>query len=896
MFNLIFRTCIGRCLALVAVPLAIIFISSFASAGEKKFDLHSGWTIQDSKSAQANGSEISRPLFSTASWHPASVPSTILGALVSTGSYGDFFFGRNLLQLPGSGDYFLNPHFLDKITPASSPFGRAWWYRTEFIVPKDFKNRQVDLHLDGITYGAEIWLNGQRIASKSETEGMYRHFNFEVTATLLNRRKNVLAILVSPPTPDDLTATWFDWCPTPQDKNMGLWREVYLSHHGTIEIKNPQVITELDLPERKIAHLTVETELRNSNQQPVSGKLIGTITDQSESSRPAIQFSQDLTISAHTTVAVQMKPSQFPQLNIGHPALWWPKQMGKPQLHRLNLRFVTNDKLEQDALTTVFGIRKIESTLTLAGSRLFSVNGLPILIRGGGWSPDLLLRFNRGRLSKELNYVQDLGLNTIRLEGHFENQALLELSDQKGLLVMAGWMCCNAWQFGDSWNDKTYAVANESLRDQILELRQHPSVFVFLYGSDEPPPDAIEKMYVETFKQFHWANPILSSANSYSTPMGGKTGVKMNGPYDYVPPRYWTIDTKHGGAFGFNTETSPGPAVPPIESLKEMISPEHLWPIDDEWNFHSGRRHYSDIHIFTDALKKRYGEAHSAEEFAMKSQVMAYDGHRAMFEAFGKNKYHPATGVIQWMLNNPWPSLIWHLYDYYLRPGGSYFGVKKANEPVHIQYSYDDQSIVIVNSTYHDVQDLQAHITVLDPALHVLESANLKAAVSADSTQIVYKVHEPKLAGKLYFVKLWLESASKVRVSDNFYWLSTDKEVFKWGSTNSRTTPVSSDADLTELNSLKPVTLDVSSKVSVASRSGTVTLKNSSQTLAFFSHARLVQRIGDRVQEILPILWEDNYVSLLPGETRVLHVDFAQAKVGHAPIEVRLDGYNVRAN
>src|ERR1035438_903968 len=106
---------------------------------------------------------------------------------------------------------------------------------------------------------------------------------------------------------------------------------------------------------------------------------------------------------------------------------------------------------------------------------------------------------------------------------------------------------------------------------------------------------------------------------------------------------------------------------------------------------------YTTLFRSTEALTKRYGPAKSAEEYARKAQVMAYEGHRAMFEAFGRNKY-TSTGVIQWMLNNAWPGMIWHLYDWYLRPGGSYFGAKKACEPLHVQYSYDDRSIVVVNS------------------------------------------------------------------------------------------------------------------------------------------------------------------------------------------------------
>ena len=226
--------------------------------------------------------------------------------------------------------------------------------------------------------------------------------------------------------------------------------------------------------------------------------------------------------------------------------------------------------------------------MTAEGSRLFKINGKPILIRGAGWSQDLFLRFSKDRLEKELQYVRDLNLNTIRLEGRFEPEYFLDLTDQYGILVMPGWPCCNTWQYPEKWPEKNFALAADSLRDQIREFRSHPSVFVFLYGSDESPPPQVEKIYLDAFAKYHWMNPVLSSAADRTTPLTGRTGVKMTGPYNYVAPSYWLVDQKFGGAHGFNTETSPGPAVPPIESLKSFITKEHLWPIDDFWSYHAG--------------------------------------------------------------------------------------------------------------------------------------------------------------------------------------------------------------------------------------------------------------------------------------------------------------------
>src|SRR5258707_11894247 len=213
---------------------------------------------------------------------------------------------------------------------------------------------------------------------------------------------------------------------------------------------------------------------------------------------------------------------------------------------------------------------------------------------------------------------------------------------------MPGWTCCDAWEKWKSWNGDQNRVAAASLRDQIPRLRNHPSVFVWLNGSDNPPPADVERMYLDIEKELQWPNPIVSSASEHKAVVSGESGVKMTGPYEYVPPVYWLADTKAGGAYGYNTETSRGPAIPPRRSLEKFIPKEHLWPIDEVWNYHAGGERFTTVNVFTDGLTRRYGPATSLGDYERKAQAMTYDGQRAMFEAYGRNKY-TSTGVIQWM-------------------------------------------------------------------------------------------------------------------------------------------------------------------------------------------------------------------------------------------------------
>ena len=266
--------------------------------------------------------------------------------------------------------------------------------------------------------------------------------------------------------------------------------------------------------------------------------------------------------------------------------------------------------------------------------------------------------------------------------------------------------------------------------------------------------------------------------------------MKMRGPYEWVPPLYWYTDTKLGGPHGFATEIGPGPAPPPLESLKRFLPEDELWPIDEAWSYHCGGGPFKTLDVFNEAMDARYGPSKGAEEYARKAQVAAYESHRAMLESFGERKY-TATGVIQWMLNNAWPGMIWHLYDFYLRPGGSYFGAKKAGEPLHVQYAYDDRSVVVVNSTLQEHRGLDGHRPRPRPRLEgALREDARPWTCGPDGSVKVFPVPEPPGLTPTYFLALTLDDATGRTVSRNVYWLSTKKDVLAWDKSEWYYTPV----------------------------------------------------------------------------------------------------------
>lgn len=876
---------------------AILIGVPAAAGSDSQLVLQRNWFIQSSSNVRADGPAISKPGFSTQDWYPATVPSTVLSALVEDKVYPDPYVGMNLRSIPGT-TYPIFEDFSNIQMPPSSPFRQSWWYRTEFKLPPEYKGKTLWLEFDGVNYRANVWMNGVQVATSEQLAGTWRLFRFDMTSVAKSGEDNALAVQVLAPQPRDLAITLVDWAPMPPDKEMGVWRDVRIVPSGSVAMRYPAVLTKLNLPSTDQAALTVRVELTNASDHPVEAVLKGRIED--------LTFQQPVHLEPRETQVVRFSPEKYRQLTVANPHLWWPAEVGKQELYPLDLS-VEVDGQVSDSAHIQFGIRQITSKLDDQGHRLFQINGKNILIRGAGYSFDMMLRSWPERQQAELNYVRDLNLNAVRLEGKIENDHFFDLADQMGIMVLPGWCCCDQWENWPEWDQENERIAGESLRDQLRRLERHPSVIAWLYGSDFAPPPRVEKLYLQIMQQEDWPNPSISSAGARTTTVG-PSGVKMTGPYEYVAPLFWYVDTRHGGAFGFNTETSPGPAIPPIETLRRMLPADHLWPIDSVWEYHAGGMSRT-LSVFSEALNRRYGPSNSAEEYSMKSQAQAYEAHRAMMEAYGRNKY-TSTGIIQWMLNNAWPSMIWHLYDWYLRPGGSYFGVKKACEPLHVQYSYDDSSIVVVNSYYRPFADMKVSAKIYNLDMTEKFSKDAQVSVGSDSSTRVFTL--PRISGlsPTYFVKLTLESSGQI-MSRNFYWLSTRQETLDWSREEEDTsgqydistwTPTKDFADYTALNSLPKITLEATAQTrdNGDQRSTTVSIHNPTSALAFDvrlkvngAGSRRVSREGQEDPEILPVLWQDNYFSVLPGETRQVTATYHLKKQSRAAPSVEVEGWNV---
>ncbi|HEY3706660.1 MAG TPA: glycosyl hydrolase family 2 [Terracidiphilus sp.] len=857
-----------------------VFSIACAHAGTPT-PLHDGWRLQSACSVKADGAAISTPGFASNDWLETTVPNTVLAAQVAGKVYPDPYFGMNLRNIPGS-NYPIGHNFSNLPMPQDSPYRCGWWYRTEFTAPPATRDQRVWLHFGGINYRGEIWVNGHRIADSTQVAGAYRAYDFDVTDALKPGAKNILAVETFAPTEKDLGINWVDWNPCPPDKDMGLWGEVNLVETGAVTLRSPMAVTHFTDSSLATAELTVYAELHNATSRDIQGAVSATVA--------GVRIEQPVRLAANEDRTVAFSPEQFPNLRIRNPRPWWPAQMGEPHLEQLNISFADHG-VKTDEKSVAFGIREITSELSATGGRLFRINGKPILIRGAGWSQDMLLRTDGHRLRDQIRMVADMHLNTIRLEGKLETEDFFRLTDEQGILVMLGWCCCDHWEHWNEWGPQDLPIATASLRDQLLRLRSHASLLVWLNGSDNAPPPNVERAYLQVESDVHWPNPVLSAASAQNTAGAGPNGVKMTGPYDYVAPSYWYVDQHNGGAFGYNTETSPGPAITSLASRAKFLPDPEAWPPSANWSYHNGGGEFTNLRVLDEAMAAVYAKPSSAADYERTAQTMAYDSERAMFEAYSKNKY-VSTGVIQWMLNNAWPSMIWHLYDYYLDTGAGYYAAKKACEPVHIQYSYDDRSIVVVNSTYMPIEGLHASLHVRGMGWKDLYKAEASLNAGADSSQTVFELPESLLTGaeKIFFIELALTDSGGRTVSRNFYWVPYTLTTFDFGRTDYTHTAAQRHEDLTALANLPKAQIKADATLERAghSRRVSVQLNNPSNTLAF--QVSVAPRTADGGL-IAPVLWSDNWIELGPGESATLTADLPDGAPDSTVIHV--DGWNI---
>ena len=908
---------------LISLSLQLITIMVFACAGcstiptgyqPKRIELAENWMLASSTEVQTEGSLVSATAYDDTGWYPIHrMPATVLQIFQEDGVYTDLYVGKNLLEKV--------PQDLYK---------QDWWYRTTFKAPA---GESYTLEFPGINYRAEIWLNGEKIADNKQVVGMYSAHEFNVTPWIKQGTQNVLAVMVTPEQKIqdvngvELADSWYDWLnwkyvgykgPKRRnswqgvsfvpDRNAGVWKPVYLRVTGSVSVNHALVNSELLLAE-STARLTVYANLRNLSSQPVSGMLKGTI---SRKGKPTICFEQSVTnLSSGEDREVEFTPEKFPELVVENPDLWWPYTMGEPALYDLQLEFVQNSTLS-DSEYIRFGIRQITQhrdndeqfpEMGKGGNFYLKVNGRDFRVRGGNYTPDLLYRYDPEREEDILRYVKDLGINFLRWESKISSEHIIELADEQGIPLMFGWMCCNQWEKWDQWDEECHIVASQSLRSQILMLRPHASVFVWTNASDGIPPEPIRQEYHRILSELHWQNALVDTVSAFAKDANGDRvwdGIRMEGPYCWRPPTYW-FSGKYPPTFGSTVEQGDNEHIPTLESLKKFIPEDELWPINNTWYMHAGAwADNSSLGNIKLALTKRYGSSTSVEDFVRKAQVAQYENTRAQFENWAASSWETHKMVAYWMLNSHWPSFYGNLIDYYLSPGGVYYGAKKALRPLSVVFDYyatgdnSQAKIIVFNQTPGDVNGLSVRVRVydLDGKVRDDRSTSDITVPFNNATQVMMLPQYPE-STPVFFVRCQLFDESGKLMVDNTYWQSQkDDDLGVRRNDAYMTLRQDKWADMTALNTMQPVAVEIEAQQKKIGPESHVTIRlhNPSEHIAFFERAAISTECDGN--EILPIEYDDNYITIYPGETAEIH---GIVWNGAKPRWIKLEGYNTAA-
>ncbi len=882
--------------------LAGMFFITACTPAEKELvsrveNLSSGWKMQASeKLAGVEESSISENGFSDDAWLQASVPGTVLGSMATYGVIEDPYFGINMQSVD------------------IEQFKKPWWFRSAFQLSAGDLKKHISLRFNGINYRAELWVNGEKVAGKDEFAGAYRMFTFAIDE-YVQEGENTLALKLWQHADGEYSIGFVDWNPLPRDRNMGIFREVFLEVNEGVKIRSPFVSSKVNTENLKDADLFIQAEIENQSDKPVEGLVrvdfgIGTVE-------------KKVQIAAGDTLSCRFTSEEFAQLSVKDVKFWWPNGMGDPNLYDMTVEFISGNKV-LDKVESRYGIREINSYLNEDKNRVFTINGKFVLLKGGGWVDDLLLQDTRESVEAQMKYIRHMNLNSIRCEGFWgKTQMLYDLCDEYGILVMAGFNCHWEWEeyllkpthekYGGAVTPEDINLLAAYWKDQMLWLRNHPAIYVWMLGSDKLPIPELEYKYIDLFKKYDSSRPYITSAGGAGTEdnnivaevpliseISGPTGMKMLGPYAYTPPVYWFTDTQLGGAYGFNTETCPGPNVMPLSSLKKMLPEESLWPIDKKyWEYHTGRNAFTTLDRFRKAMDERYGPSNSVEEFAFKCQVSNYELMRPMFEAFIAHK-PKSTGLVQWMLNSAWPELYWQLYDTYLQPNGSFYGVRKACNPIHAIYRYGFDDIYLANEDLNDANNLTVKIAAYDIHSKEIFSDEWKGDLPTNTSKFIYKL--PEIAGltSVWFLRLNVFDQDNREVDHSTYWLSLKQDELDYEAAKKLDwpfyTPPKAYADFKALDKLPEVKLEYDYKYQKEDEKGNITLtvRNPGTSIAFFTYFDLVNPGTD--DPILPVYWNDNYVTLFPGEERVYTANFDLVDLKGERPELKVKAWNVKPN
>lgn len=832
----------------ILIIVTVILLSQSCNTSEKETDHHknntnekqklTNWKLESSTQVSEDDLKVSTPEFNDNPWIDAQVPTTVLRALVKAKIYPDPHLDMNNFKIPDANDDMNKRFKLEGFTHLKgipNPFKDPYWFRTEFNIPKDKKNKKTWLNFDGINYRADVWLNGKKIADHKDMVGMFTRFKFDISDKVKKDSKNILAVKIfqvdhtgnaKPGRQLDVfghprgqgkdifkdatlkfSAGW-DCAPVVRDRNMGIYQDVFLTYTDDVDIIDPYIVTDLPLPDTTSAEITISAYLKNAGKTPVKGILRGRIDLIKEvdfytykktmpGSMETISFEKEVEIPAGKTITVSVSPKDFPQLTIQKPHLWWPNGYGLQYLHNLNLSFEIDGKVS-DTENTMFGIREISSNIKeIDGEygRTFYINGKRIFLKGGWLQPDMMLDMNKKRMYDEARLLANANVNVIASEDMPSPPShVMETYDKYGLLMWETFFqCWTSYPGTESFNNPEDAdLAVRGAEDIIKRYRNHPSLLQWTLQCEtivrEDIYVPVRKHVIDLDKtrpfiptsSYGWNVDKLTPYMRADLPLG----MTDEGAPDYTwyPHKYYYDMVKKVHQQMFRNEMGV-PSVPTYTSMKKFIfdlgegQKNEVYPLDKNWAHHGAwddvGGHSYVYRPYDVALRNRYGSPASTKDYIRKAQMVNAGSYRAMYEAANHRMWDITQGVMLWKLNSTWPTVVWQLYDWFLNPTSAYYFTKKALEPLHIQLNEDDYTVSVINRLHKDLKNLKATVKVFDFDLNVKWKKETVLDIGEDRYKELFKIPEVKGLTGTYFVKLILTDNNDNIVSDNLYWFSS---------------------------------------------------------------------------------------------------------------------------
>jgi len=824
-------------------PVAVAQAASVAQP-DGTLDLAGGnWRLQRASLVAGGGEKISTPGFTSKDWMIATVLGTVLTSYLNDGAIANPDFGDN--------QYAISDSF----------FCADFWYRNEFVAPATTAGRHVWLDFDGINWKAEIYLNGQSIG---RIDGGYMRGRFDVTALLHPGARNALAVRVirnaNPGSTKDKAARTvnggalgrdnptyhssigWDWISTIRGRNTGIWSNVTLRTSSAVTVEDPLVTSTLPLPDTTHADVKIEATLHNLESHPVTGVLRARFGD--------ITVETPVTLDASSSKTVSFTPATQAALHLTNPKLWWPVGYGEPNLYPVKIAFLIGGK-PSDSKSFQAGIRQFAYSED-SGTLKMWINGRRFIARGGNWGfPESMLRYRAREYETAMRYHRDEHFNMVRnWVGQTGDEAFYDAADRNGIVIWQDFWLANPWD-GPNPDDNSLFLANA--RDYMLRIRNHASLGLFCGRNEGFPPQPIDDGLRNLVATLEPGSHFISS--SADGPVSG------HGPYRVEPLRYYF---EHAPV-KFHSEMG-SPNVVGMDSLNRTMPASAQWPQGFQWPLHD----FHGENPFATAVDHDYGGAANIADWDGLAQLVDYDAYRGMYEGQSKNR----LGLLIWMSHPAWPSLLWQTYDYFFDTDAGYYGAKKGAEPLHIQWNASTNAVEVVNYSAGAQTGLTAHAEVLnlDGSVKWEKSATLDSA--EDSTQAPIQIEFPAGLSATHFIRLSLSRAGKI-VSSNFYLRGLTEQ------------------DYTGIRALAKANVEAKSTIT---RQGSrwlirTELKNASTTPALMVRLKAVRaKSGDL---IVPALYDDNYVALMPGERRTIEIQLEDADTRGERPRVRLEGYNL---